>query len=164
MRSSKGEPVRDDSHMDQGVTSVISVSPVCRHHSELSWWRCNRRAKQRRCLICRVRKKVLDVTWGREEDEEKGSTLCWAVSELHGEAIPGGNRRAVSPWQVGQILWNHELGWFIELNKMRQAITEEGALLWVTYTRLLPNSVWTCKTEGKKKREKAASRGISEYR
>lgn len=39
--------------------------------------------------------KVLDVTCWMEEDEEKGSMFCWAISELHSEAIPGGSRRAL---------------------------------------------------------------------
>lgn len=95
MRSSKGDPVRDDSYTEQKVMSVISVRPVCRHRCELSWRRCNRRTKQRRCLICNMRKKVFEMTCGGKVDEEKGSKLCWAISELHGEAIPGGNRRAL---------------------------------------------------------------------
>lgn len=39
--------------------------------------------------------------------EEKGSALCWAMSELHGEAIPGGNRRA--------LLCHGELGRYCEI-------------------------------------------------
>lgn len=163
MRSSKGDPVRDDSYMEQKVMSVISVRPVCRHRCELSWWRCNRRTKQRGCVICNVRKKVLDMTCGREVDEEKGSKLCWAISELHGGVIPGRSRRALfCHGEFEQVLWNYEWGWFIELNKLIQAITEEAALLWVTYARILPNSVWTCKI-GRKKRKKTALREISEY-
>lgn len=151
---------RDDSYMDQKVTSVISVRPVCRHCYELGWWRCNKRTKLRRCFICSVRKKVLDMICGREVDEEKGSALCWAISDLHGEAIPGGNRRALfRHGEFEQILWNYDLGWFIELNKLRQAITEEAALLWVTYTRLLPNCVGTCMEKWKWNMENWKTKG-----